>query len=147
MFRILVDADLILDALINRNKLTEDVRELLDGVHPSIKLYLTDIGWQKIAAYTSRLQNSQIAEIVIDWLREKINICIVDQQILQIARSSPLRDFESAVEFVCVDDQLLDAIVTHKPEDFVEAPNQQRVWSAADLWLRANLERQLQKCL
>ncbi|OCQ89482.1 hypothetical protein BCD64_26385 [Nostoc sp. MBR 210] len=147
MFRILVDADLILDALINRNKLTEDVRELLDGVHPSIKLYLTDIGWQKIAAYTSRLQNSQIAEIVIDWLREKINICIVDQQILQIARSSPLRDFESAVELVCVDDQLLDAIVTHKPEDFVEAPNQLWVWSVADLWLRANLERQLQKCL
>ncbi|MBD2495111.1 hypothetical protein [Nostoc sp. FACHB-280] len=147
MFRILVDADLILDALINRNKLTEDVRELLDGVHPSIKLYLTDIGWQKIAAYTSRLQNSQIAEIVIDWLREKINICIVDQEILQIARSSPLRDFESAVEFVCVEDQVLDAVVTHKPEDFVEAPNQLWVWSAADLWLRANLERQLQECI
>ncbi|MCC5636150.1 hypothetical protein LC593_09815 [Nostoc sp. CHAB 5844] len=147
MFRILVDADLILDALINRNKLTEDVRELLDGVHPSIKMYLTDIGWQKIAAYTSRLQNSQIAEIVIDWLREKIHICIVDQQILQIARSLPLRDFESAVELVCVSDQVLDAIVTHKPEDFAEAPDQLWVWSVSDLWLRTNLERQLQKCL
>jgi predicted nucleic acid-binding protein len=147
VFRILVDADLILDALINRNKLTEDVRELLDGVHPSIKMYLTDIGWQKIAAYTSRLQNSQIAEIVIDWLREKIHICIVDQQILQIARSLPLRDFESAVELVCVTDQVLDAIVTHKAEDFADAPNQLWVWSVSDLWLRANLERQLQECL
>jgi predicted nucleic acid-binding protein len=147
VFRILVDADLVLDALINRNKLTEDVRELLDGTHPSIRMYLTDIGWQKIAAYTSRLQNSEIAETVIDWLREKIQICIVDQQILHMARLLPLKDFESAVELVCVSDQMLDAIVTHKPADFVEAPNQMWVWSVADLWLRANLERQLQSCL
>jgi len=147
VFRILVDADLILDALMNRHKLTKDVRELLDAGHPSIQIYLTDIGWQKIAAYTSRLQNTQIAEMVIEWLKEKIKICIVDQHMLQTARSLPLRDFESAVELVCVTDQSLDAIVTHKAEDFAKAPNQLWVWSVADLWLRAKLERQLQKCL
>jgi predicted nucleic acid-binding protein len=147
VFRILVDADLVLDALMNRHKLTKDVRELLDVGHPSIHIYLTDIGWQKIAAYTSRLQNSQIAEMVIEWLQEKIKICIVDQHMLQTARSLPLRDFESAVELVCVTDQALDAIVTHKPEDFAQAPNQLWVWSVADLWLRAKLERQLQKCI
>ena len=144
VIRILVDADLILEALMNRSDFAEDVRELLDRVHPSIQMYLTDVGYQKIYAYTSRLKNSQIAEIVVDWLQEKINICVVDQSILQKARLLHLKDFESSVELVCLSYQELDAIVTHKQEDFIEAPNKFWVWSVADLWLRANLESQLQ---
>lgn len=144
MIRILVDADLILEALMNRNELAEDVRKLLDMVHPSIQMHLTDVGWQKIDAYTSRLKNSKIAEIVANWLQEKIQICVVDESILQKARSLAVKDFETAVELVCVSDRQLDAIVTHKQEDFAILLNKFRVWSVADLWLRANLESQLQ---
>ncbi|WP_341529095.1 PIN domain-containing protein [Nostoc sp. UHCC 0302] len=144
MIKILVDADLILEALMNRNECVEDVRELLDRVNPSIQIHLTDVGWQKIYAYASRLRNNKIAEIVVSWLQVKIQICSVDQSILQQARSSPLKDFESAVELVCVNYQKLDAIVTHKYEDFAKAPNKCWVWSVAELWVRANLENQLQ---
>ncbi|WP_026082646.1 PIN domain-containing protein [Mastigocladopsis repens] len=143
MFRILIDADLILEALINRNGCIGDVSELLDRVHPWIQMYVTDIGWQKIYTYASRLRNTKIAEIVVDWLQEKIQICTVDQTILQQARSSPLKDFESAVELVCAGYQELDAIVTHNYDDFAEAPNKFWVWSVAELWVRANLESQL----
>ena len=79
MIRILVDADLVLEALMNRHEFGEDVRKLLDMVHPSIQMHLTDVGWQKIYTYTSRLNNSNIAEIVVNWLQEKIQICVVDQ--------------------------------------------------------------------
>ncbi|MBH8564287.1 hypothetical protein I8748_19195 [Nostoc sp. CENA67] len=144
MIRILVDTDLILEALMNRHEFGEDVRKLLDMVHPSIQMHLTDVGWEKIDAYTSRCNNSNIAEIVVNWLQEKIQICVVDQTILQKARSLRVKDFESAVELICVSDRQLDAIVTHKQEDFVEPPNKFWVWSVADLWLRANLESQLQ---
>ncbi|MBD0262829.1 MAG: hypothetical protein ICV78_08900 [Tolypothrix sp. Co-bin9] len=144
MIRILVDADLILEALINRTEFVANVRELLDRVHPSIQMYVTDVGWQKIYDYASRFRSSKIAEIVVDWLQDKIQICSVDQTILQQARSSPLRDFESAVELVCASYQELDAIVTHKHNDFAEASNKFWIWSVADLRLRANLENQLQ---
>ncbi|WGV25553.1 PIN domain-containing protein [Halotia branconii] len=144
MIRILIDADFILEALMNHNEFAEDVRELLDRVHPSIQIYLTDIGWEKIYAYVTRLKNSKIAEIVVDWLQEKIQICVVDQIILYKARSLPLHDFESAVELVCVSHQQLNAIVTHKQADFADIQNKFWVWSIADLWLRANLETQLQ---
>ncbi|MBR8838629.1 MAG: hypothetical protein DSM106950_32670 [Stigonema ocellatum SAG 48.90 = DSM 106950] len=144
MIRILVDADLILEALMNRNGFVGDVSELLDRVDPLIQMYITDIGWQKIYAYASRLRNTNIAEIVINWLQEKIRICSVEPAIIQQARLLPLKDFESAVELVCVTYQELDAIVTHNKELFADAPNKCWVWSVTELRLRANLESQLQ---
>ena len=143
MIRILVDADLILEALMNRNTVA-DVREILDKVNPWIQMYITDVGWQKIYTYLSHLQNKKIAEMVINWLEEKMKICSVNQIILQQARSSPIKDFESAVETICASYQQLDAIVTHKRDDFAEAADKLWVWSLAELWIRANLENQLQ---
>lgn len=143
MIKILVDADLILEALMNRNTVT-DVKELLDKVNPLIQMYITDVGWQKIYTYLSHLQTQKIAEMVINWLEEKIKICSVNQSILQQARSLPIKDFESAVEIICVSYQELDAIVTHKYDDFAEAADKLWVWSMAELWIRANLENQLQ---
>lgn len=143
MIRILIDADLILEALMNRNTV-KDVKELLDKVNPCIQMYITDVGWQKIFTYLRHLQNTKIAEMVIIWLEEKIKICSVNQSILQQARFSPIKDFESAVEMICASYQQLDAIVTHKYDDFAEAADKFWVWSMAELWIRANLENQLQ---
>ncbi|MCX7596323.1 MAG: PIN domain-containing protein [Fischerella sp.] len=144
MIKIIFDADIILEALMNRNDFGEEVSKLLDRTHPLIQMHITDIGWQKIYAYASRLRNNKIAEVVVDWLQEKIKICPVDQTILQQARSLPLKDFESAVELICASYEELDAIVTHNLDDFAEAPGKYRVWSVAELWVRANLESQLQ---
>ncbi len=127
MIRILVDADLILEALMNRNTV-QDVRELLDKVNPLIQMYITDVGWQKIDTYLNHLQSKKIAEIVINWLEEKIKVCSVNQYILKQARSSPIKDFESAVEFICASYQQLDAIVTHKYDDFAEVSDKLWVW-------------------
>lgn len=143
MIRILVDADLIIEALMNRNEVVGDIGELFDRVHPLIQMHVTDIGWQKIYTYASRLRNTNIAEIIIDWLKEKIKVCSVDQNILQQARLSPLKDFESAVELSCASYEELDAIVTHNHDDFAEVPNKFWVWSVAELWVRVNLESQL----
>ncbi|MDM9379895.1 hypothetical protein QUB80_04175 [Chlorogloeopsis sp. ULAP01] len=143
MIKILLDADLILEILINRNTFEEDVSKLMDIVHPSIRMYITEIGWQKIYTYTKCLQNHKIAEIVINWLQDKIRIFTVEQTILQQARSSPLKDFESAVELVCANYEKLDAIVTHNLNNFAEAPNKYLIWSLGEFWVRANLEIQL----
>ena len=144
MIKILVDADLILEVLMNRHKSVEHVRQLLDRVHPSVQMYLTDVGWQKIYDYASRLRSTQIAEIVVGWLQEKIQICSIDQSILHQARSSPLRDFESAVELACASYRGLDAIVTHKQDDFAGDNNTFFVWSVTEFWVRVTLESQLQ---
>lgn len=147
MFSILIDGDLLLEALMNRTELTQDVSKLLDMEIPSIQMYLTNVSLQKIYAYASCLQNDQIADTVADWLVGKIKICIVNQSIMHTARLSPLKDFESAVELVCLKHYQLDAIITNQPEDFQGVVNQFYIWSFRDLWLRVNLETQLQVSL
>jgi hypothetical protein len=141
---ILVDADLILEALMNRNHLVGDIGELFDRVNPYIKMYVTDIGWEKIYTYASRLQSTNVAQAVIDWLKDKITICTVDRDMLQLARSLPIQDFESAVEFACASFQEISAIVTHRNEDFINVPNKFWIWSVAELRIRSSLESQLQ---
>jgi hypothetical protein len=139
---ILIDADLILDVLMNRNQLLEDIGALFDQAQPLIKMYVTDFGWEKICAYASRFQNSQIAQAVIDWLKDKIDVCTVDRNVLQQARLSPIQDFESAVEYSCAIYQEFYAVVTHRYQDFVTAPNKFAIWSVSDLQTRTSLEVQ-----
>jgi len=147
VIKILLDADVILEALINRQEFTEDIRELLDKVHPLIQMYITDIGWQKIYTYARCLKNRNIAEVVVYWLQAKIEVCQVDHIILQQARLLPLKDFESAVELSCANHWQLNAIVTHNPEDFAVSNNKLWIWSIAELCLRANLEDQFQETI
>ncbi|MDJ0676192.1 MAG: hypothetical protein QNJ36_12540 [Calothrix sp. MO_167.B42] len=143
MLRILVDADLILEILINRQELMVENWELLQGVYPLVQIYLTDLGWQKIYSYTSRLSDRTIADIVVNWLQQTILICTVEQTTIQQARLSRLEDFESAVEIACVEDYQLDAIVTHKLDDFAADSHECLIWSLTELSLRVNLESQL----
>ena len=144
MYRILFDADLILDAVMNRSEFAEDVKKLLDNSHPSMRLYLTDVGLQKIATYTYCLNNRHLPETIVEWLQEQMQICTVDQDLLQKARYLSLKDFESAVELTCLSHYQLSTIITHQPENFIAVTHQFCVWSFADLWLRMNLENQLQ---
>lgn len=146
VFRILIDTDLILEALMNRTELTVDVSQLLDRVEPSIQLYLTNVGLEKIYAYATCLQNIH-ADIVIDWLREKMQICVVDQSIIKAARISSIKNFESAVEVMCLKHYQLDAIITNQVEDFTDRVNSGYIWRFRDLWLRVNLETQFQVSL
>lgn len=144
MYKILFDADLILDALMNRSEFTEDVKALLDDSHQSICLYLTDVGLQKVATYTCCLKNRHISEIVVEWLQEQMQICTINQGLVQKSRYLPLKDFESAVELACLSHYQLDAIITNQPENFIANSYQFCVWSFAELWLRIHLESQLQ---
>ena len=127
---------------MNREGFVEDVSDLLDRVNPLIQMYITDVGWQKISTYVSCLQNTNIADVVANWLKDKVQICAVDQAILQQARRSSLKDFESAVELLCVRNRKLDAVVTHNHDNFAESPNKLWEWSVAELWVRARLESQ-----
>ncbi|BAT54641.1 unknown protein [Nostoc sp. NIES-3756] len=144
MYKILFDTDLLLDAVMNRTEFADDVKALLDKSHHSIRLYLTDVGLQKVSTYTYCLKNPHISEIVVEWLQEKMEICTIDQGVLQESRYLSLNDFESAVELACLSHYQLDAIVTNKPENFIAVSHQPCIWSFVDLWLRIDLESQLQ---
>jgi tetratricopeptide (TPR) repeat protein len=132
MIRVMVDADLILEALLNRSLWEIEVQSVLDRVSPtkqSMEMHVTDIGLQKIKLLASRLQNRQVADTAIEWIRERMQTFAVEKSTLQTACLSPLKDFESAIELASANFLDLDAIVTHKPDDFAIARHSFPIWS------------------
>jgi hypothetical protein len=143
MIRVMVDADLILEALLNRRLLEVEIQSVLDRASPEqqgIEMHVTDLGLQKIKLLASRLQDRHVADTVIEWIRDRVQTFAVERSMLQRACLSPLKDFESAVELASANFLHLDAIVTHKPDDFTIDQSCFPVWSVDKLRERLSLE-------
>ncbi|PSB04762.1 hypothetical protein [Merismopedia glauca] len=137
------DADLILEALLNRRLLEGEVQSVLDRASPDqqgIEMHVTDLGLQKIQLLASRLQDRQVADTVIEWIGDRVQTFAVERSMLQAACLSPLKDFESAIELASANFLHLDAIVTHKPDDFTIDQSYFPVWSVEKLRERLALE-------
>jgi len=116
--KVLVDADLILEALLNRENLAEDAQQLWEMLESrQIQGYITELGVEKIRLYASKFNCVEAEEAISD-IQEIILICVVDKIILEKARSSNLIDFDSAVEETCAINENIGAIVTQNPHDF-----------------------------
>lgn len=136
--RVLIDADFILEAVINRVGWREEVKLLWYLMESKlIQAYITDMGLEKISHYVSRLKNIDIAEQVSFEIQEIMLICSVSKEQLEKARLSKLQDFESAVEFICAIDEDCGAVVSHDCRNF-EGVNLS-ILSAQELHIRQDL--------
>jgi tetratricopeptide (TPR) repeat protein len=143
MIRVMLDADLILEALLNRRLLELEIQSVLDRastLQQGIEMHVTDLGLQKIKLVASRLQDRHVADTVIQWIRDRVQTFAVERSMLQRACLSPLKDFESAIELASANFLHLDAIVTHKPDDFTIDRSRFPVWSVDKLRERLSLE-------
>ncbi|MEM8780897.1 MAG: PIN domain-containing protein [Cyanobacteria bacterium P01_G01_bin.49] len=142
--KIFFDADLILETLLNRSGLVEnveDIFEILQG--EQVQGYVSELGLEKIHSIAKRLGDPETADTLISRIKELIKISPVDSTLLRKARSLSFVDFESAVEVVCATQMNIGAIVTCNPRCFDGSglPTLQ----VSDLWKRQYLERILQK--
>lgn len=146
MLQVLVDADTVLEALLNRSRFviaSEKLAELLQS--RQIRGYVSELGLAKIFSVVSRLRNSETAEEVVSEICRTLSLCPISPDLLQQARSLNIEDFESAVEVACAIAQKLGAIVTHKPHDF-EGAADLVVLSVNDLLQRQHLQDFLEHC-
>lgn len=122
MLQVLVDADMVLEALLNRSRFVADSEALVKIVQTQkIQAYICELGLEKIYSVASRLENSLAAEEVVCGIQAMMLLCPVDANLVQQARSLNIQDVESAVEVACAIAFKLGAIVTQKPEDFAGA--------------------------
>lgn len=121
--RVLIDADLLLERLLNRSRFIEESKVLWKLVsHRQVHGYITEIGLEKICLVSSQLKNKENAEKVISKIRKKFHVCSVDRDLLEKARSFNLIDFESAVEVACAIDMNICEVVTQNHQNFPEVP-------------------------
>jgi predicted nucleic acid-binding protein len=122
--RYLLDADLILEGLLDRPKLSSDAVDVwgqLELNNPSDEGYITSIGLNKIIEVLRTLiEMEQDADEVINYISSRLQEIEVDREIIQEALELDLnsKDFESAIEIACAKEYQIDAIVTDRKDAF-----------------------------
>ncbi len=116
----LIDADLLLEALLNRLHFSEEAKNLWEFLEKEEEPrgYVTAIGQDKILSICAKLVEADDYDDVAYSLESIASSCPVDVEVIQHARSLKLKDFESAVEAACVEACDLDGVVTQSPENF-----------------------------
>ena len=121
--RVLVDTNIMLDALLEREPFFGDARALMEAIDSGqIVGYVTATTLTNIF-YIVRRQTRSIerASLAVSETLAAMQICSVDRDILEAAFASNLRDFEDAVQLACAIAENLDAIITRNPQDFTGA--------------------------
>ena len=119
--RIIIDADLVLEYLVNRSSFVDAVQDLSKVIESDgIELYLSRLGLEKIRNTIKVLNGISASKAAVLGIKKIFKILSVPKSVSQKARLSSASDFESAIEIALAIKANISAIVTHKPSDFSE---------------------------
>lgn len=116
--RVLVDTNLILDFLLEREPFFQDAEALFQEIASGqIVGYVTATTLTDVFYIARRhTQSIERARQVIAITLSTMEICPVDRSVLELALASTTSDFEDAVQIAGASVQGLDAIVTRDAE-------------------------------
>ena len=130
--RVLVDTNIILDALLEREPFFRDAKALLKAIeNHQIQGYITATTLTDIFYIARKNKGIERAREDICDLLALMQICAVDRSILEAAISSNLSEFEDAVQLACAVSNNLNAIATRDAQGFVDVSMQ--ILSAGEL--------------
>lgn len=120
--RILLDTDVNLDLILQRQPFYTAAKEIFVRLsNGEFEAYVCDITILNISFITRKeLDSSQIRQ-TISQLLQLVKISKIDALILQKAITSPISDYEDAVQHESAIAENLDAIVTRNTKDFANA--------------------------
>lgn len=137
-YKVLLDADILEEAVLNRGGFIEDAEALLTKALNSdlICLYIAERGLNRLAL--------NYDDDTANYFRHLFDgrIISTSASIQEEARRLNFADYESAIEHVCATELNLDAIVTLNPSNFSESSAS--IWTVADLEQRILLEKRVQ---
>lgn len=119
MRRVLVDGEILLDILLDRDVFAEEASKLGQLIESQqIEAYVTPTTLSKIFEIGRESQGVEIAWQAVSQFQEIMKVCPVDANIIQKASSFKLDDFEVAVQLACATVMKLDVIITRKIQEF-----------------------------
>ncbi len=119
--KVLIDTNILLDALLEREPFVRDAKLLLESIDAGRAIgyvsatTLTDI-FYIVRRHTKSVSTATQA---IAQILTSLEICTVDRSTLEQAFTLNLKDFEDAIQIACAMSQKLDAIVTRDAKDFI----------------------------
>lgn len=140
-YRILLDADILLELLHNRSPFVEEAEQLCKRLQESehIDFFITDQALKRIEVYAPSFKEYiNFAHFLSGGFDQ--NIISVNAHIIEKARRLYFPDFDSATEYVCAKEHDLDAIITQNPSNYTGADIP--IWSISNLDTRIVFENQ-----
>ncbi len=112
--RVLIDTNVLLDYLLNREPFLQDAEALFNTIDSGqVVGYVTATTLTDIFYIARRQTRSiELARVAVSNTLAVMVICSVNRAVLEVALASGLADFEDAVQISCAVSQGLDAIVT-----------------------------------
>ncbi|MUL39047.1 PIN domain-containing protein [Gloeocapsopsis dulcis] len=133
--RVLVDTNIILDALSLREPFFVDAKALLKAIESKqVQGYITATTLTDIFYIARKNKGIAVARQDVAELLVLMQVCTVDRSILEAAISSQIPDFEDAIQLACAISENLDAIITRDTQGF--AGSELPVLSAGTLLAR-----------
>ncbi len=124
--RVLVDTNVILDFLLNREPFFEDAESLFELINlGQVTGYVTATTLTDIF-YIARkhTRNIEKAQQAIEILLDVMEVCAVNRSVVELAFKSGNSDFEDAIQIACAESEGLDAILTRDQQGFLRSPIQ-----------------------
>lgn len=119
MLKILIDTDVILDALLNRAGVADDAADIWDVLRFSqVRGAITNRGLNRIIETLEMLAPDE-SEAINMAIQSRMEIYETTEYHLRQACNISNADLESAVEIVCVQRSDFGAILTNRPQDFI----------------------------
>ncbi|MEH2398257.1 PIN domain-containing protein [Nostoc sp.] len=113
--RVLVDIDILLDILLDREPFVEDSVKLWELIESEqIEGYVTPTTINKIFDIGRESVEVEIAWQAVSDIRAIMTICPIDDLILEKASKYKLGDFEFAIQLSCANFMKIDYILTRK---------------------------------
>lgn len=118
--KVLLDADIILDVLLDRECPTlEDSVGAIDLVSSKlVKGYIASSDFEQIVSLAQSLHNVENAQRIRQKLLNFLEVCEVDGKLLCEASQMSLPNFKNTIQLACAVKYRLDAIVTLNSQDF-----------------------------
>ena len=115
--KVLLDDDILLDILLERDPFVEDSSKIWELIETKqVEGYVTLTTLNKIFDVGRDNGGFEIAWEAISEIRSVMEVCIIDDTILEIAHSYHLKDFEKSIQLACAKFFKLDYILTRKVE-------------------------------
>jgi predicted nucleic acid-binding protein len=120
--RVLLDTNVILDFLLDREPFSEPAAEVWQAVQQGrAEGYVSPITPVNVFYIARKMKGTEYARRLVVGLLAVCPVCPLDDSTMQSALKLPLTNYEDAVQLAGALAYQLNAIVTRDPHDFAEA--------------------------
>ena len=111
--KLFIDADVLLDILLNREPFVLDAVQLFAFIEAErFKAYTSPVVISNVYYMLSKLKDEKTARTAIGKLLCMIEVLPVDQKITKLALVSLMKDFEDAIQYYCAKNSDIPTLIT-----------------------------------